>query len=197
MGRDSDMWLEKRHTLLVNSMNNLSNFKFIHHVVSPSTESPIWSGADSTLSLFLNRHGFIPALLCPWGDQRDSPGPRGQVWRPGARVRYISGCRHWLPRWWEIPSTPPSLNQWIPLPTGESTLPLFRPCAPLTLPFPPRERHHLLGGHGSEHHQQGEARPDVEGRCDHQRHRSRGGHHRGLDRRSGAQRSNQNNKIIV
>lgn len=48
-----------------------------------------------------------------------------------------------------------------------------------------RKRHHLLGGHGPEHHQQGQKRPDLEGGCGHQRHRPSGGHHRRLDSRSG------------
>ena len=93
-------------------------------------------------------------------------------------------------------------------PISASSLSLFRSNGGLNLAVVPslcsfdplfssRERHHLLGGHGPEHHQQGEARPDVEGRCDHQRYRPRGGHHRGLDRRSGAKHSSQNNKNIL
>lgn len=48
-----------------------------------------------------------------------------------------------------------------------------------------REWHNLLGGHGSEHHQQSQEGSDVEGRCGNQRYWQGGGHHCWLDSRWG------------
>lgn len=57
--------------------------------------------SEQTLSVLpLSRYGLVPALLRSRGNQRNSTGPSGQIWRLGASVWHLSGGWHRLPRWW-------------------------------------------------------------------------------------------------